>query len=444
LAAPIPAFAGFVAKRLLPAAGALKLGLHHQQEIIVLQNILSSAVLAAMVCGGAARADVVTDWNQTALKAANVAGFGGPPETRLLAMVNAAMYDAVNSVDRRHEVYAVDVQAPPGASMEAAGASAAHAILTRALPVQKSIFDAALAASLVPIADGPSRAAGIAVGEQVGAKLFDARKDDGAGRKPEYSYGSGPGVYQRTAPANAAMPAAAQWGTVRPFMLKSASQFALPGPPALRSAQFARDYEEVKRYGSKNSTLRTSQQTASAVFWAQSEMVPYTAAAKAAGDLRKNSVVDNARLYTYLSMAAADALIAGFQIKYQQNFWRPITAIRAGAVAANPKLAADANWEPLITTPPHPEYPSAHCLASGAMEKVLQTFFGSDKVDVTLVFPAPGILRRYESFSQMSREVTDARVWSGIHYRTADEHGMQLGRKVAEYGMANFLRPLTQ
>jgi hypothetical protein len=391
-----------------------------------------------------ARADVVTDWTQTALKAANVAGFGGPPETRLLAMVNAAMFDAVNSAEHRFEVYAVDVRAPAGASMEAAAASAAHTVLTRALPVQKSIFDAALAATLVSIAESPSRAAGIALGQEVASKLLDLRKDDGVGRKVDYSYGSGPGVYQRTPPANAPVPAATQWGGVKPFMLKSANQFAVGGPPALTSAEFARDYEEVKQYGSKNSTVRTSQQTASAVFWAQSEMIPYAAAAKAAGDVKKNSLVDNARLHAYFSMAAADSLIAGFELKYKHNFWRPVTAIRAGATTANPKLVADASWEPLITTPPHPEYPSAHCLASGAMEKVLQTYFGEDKVSVNVVFPTPGILRHYDSFSQMSQEVVDARVWSGIHYRTADEHGMKLGRQIAEYGMANYLRPVSR
>jgi hypothetical protein len=160
--------------------------------------------------------------------------------------------------------------------------------------------------------------------------------------------------------------------------------------------------------------------------------------------VKKNSLVDNARLHAYFSMAAADSLIAGFELKYKHNFWRPVTAIRAGATAANPKLVADASWEPLITTPPHPEYPSAHCLASGAMEKVLQTYFGEDKVSVNVVFPTPGILRHYDSFSQMSQEVVDARVWSGIHYRTADEHGMKLGRQIAEYGMANYLRPVSR
>jgi hypothetical protein len=408
------------------------------------RKIVLASVLAALFCSGPVRADVVTDWNQTAMSAARAAGYGGPPETRLMAMVHAAMYDAVNSIDRRHEVYAIDVKAPSGASMEAAGAAAAHGILTRALPVQKSMFDAALAASLAGIADGPSRAAGIAVGEETAAKFFELRKSDGAGSKVDYKYGNGPGVYQPTPPGNAAVPAAPQWRYIKPFFLKSPTQFLLPGPPALGSAEFARDFDEVRQYGSKNSTLRTSQQTASAVFWVQSEMVPFNAAAKAAAAVKKNSVADNARLYAFISMAAADALIGGFDAKYKYSFWRPITAIRAGAVAANAKLVADASWEPLITTPPHPEYPSAHCLASGAMEKVLQTFFASDKVDVTVVFPAPGILRRYESFSQIAREVVDARVWSGIHYRTADEHGLQFGQKVAEYAMANYMRPVAR
>jgi vanadium-dependent haloperoxidase-like protein len=198
----------------------------------------------------------------------------------------------------------------------------------------------------------------------------------------------------------------------------------------------------VRAYGAKNSTARTSQQTASAVFWVQSEMVPFSAAARAAAAARGNGVVENARLFAFLSMAAADALISGFEAKYKFSFWRPITAIRSGAPALNRKLVADPDWEPLITTPGHPEYPSAHCLASGAMEEVLRAFFGGDKVDVTVVYPAPGILRHYTSFSQMAQEVVDARVWSGTHYRSADEQGLALGRKVAEYGMSRFLRPL--
>jgi hypothetical protein len=432
-----------MSQRSTPTAAAVAQQVPRSRAVSVRStSTLGIGLLASLlsVCG-TVRADVITDWNQAALNAANVARYGGPAETRLLAMVHAAMYDAVNSIDRRHEAYAVDVKAAAGASMEAAAVAAAHGILVRALPTQKSMLDSERSKSLSGIPEGHVRDSGIAVGEQVAEKLFALRKDDGSNRKVEYVFGSGPGIYQRTPPGFAA-PVANQWRFVKPFMLLNAKQFDVPPPPAIASDRFARDFEEVREFGSKNSTARTSQQTASAVFWVQSEMIPFSAAARSAAAGHNNNLVDNARLFALFSMAAADAIIAGYEVKYTHSFWRPITAIRAGAVAFNSKLSADPGWEPLITTPPHPDYPSAHCLASGAMEMVLRSFFASDKVDVTVVFPAPGILRHYTSFSQIAQEVVDARVWSGIHYRSADEQGLELGHKVAQYGMTHLLRPV--
>jgi len=400
------------------------------------------AVCAALLLSGLAEADVVTDWNQTALRATEVAGFGPPPQARVMAMVHAAVYDAVNAIDRRHTVYAVDVKAPAGASVESAAAAAAHGILLRVVPTQQPSLDAALGASLGPIPEGEAKAQGLAVGRDVAARYFETRKGDGTDAKVAYTIGRGPGVYQLTPPMNAP-PVLPQWRQVKPFVLTSATQFTLSGPPALDSAAFMRDLNEVKSLGARNSTTRTNEQTATAIFWAGSEIPPLNTVARAAGAAKGIGIVDNARLLAYLNMAMADSLIAGFDVKYTVNYWRPVTAIREAAAAGRDAVAADRGWEPLMVTPPHPEYPSAHCLATGAAAQVLVGFLGSERLQVSLVQPPLGVHRRWESVSQIVKEMEDARVWGGIHFRTSDEHGTQLGRQIGEHALRNFLRPLT-
>jgi len=236
-------------------------------------------------------------------------------------------------------------------------------------------------------------------------------------------------------------PVLPHWPQVKPFVLTSPSQFALPGPPPLDSPAFIRNFNEVKDVGGRLSTTRTNEQTATAIFWAGSEIPPLNAIARALAAAKKTSVSDNARLFAYLNMAMADSLIAGFDVKYRVNFWRPITAIRNGAALGNSALTADPGWEPLLVTPPHPEYPSAHALATGAAAEVLTGFLGSDRVELALVQPPLGVHRRWESLPQIVKEMEDARVWGGIHFRFSDEHGTQLGRRIGVYALQNILRP---
>jgi hypothetical protein len=395
---------------------------------------------AAAILTGAAGADVVTDWNQTALRATEVAGFGPPPQTRAMAMVHAAVYDAVNAIDRRHAVYAVDVKAPAGASAEAAAAAAAHGVLVGLFPAQGPTLDAALTASLGAVADGEARTQGLAVGREVAIRYLAVRKDDGAGGKVAYAFATGPGRYQLTPPLSMP-PVLPHWRQVKPFVLTSASQFALPGPPPLDSPEFARDFNEVKDLGGRRSTTRTNEQTATAIFWAGSEIPPVNAIARAMASAKKTSVSDNARLLAYLNMAMADSLIAGFDVKYRVDYWRPVTAIRNAAALGNRALTADPGWEPLLVTPPHPEYPSAHALATGAAAEVLTGFLGSDSVATALIQPPLGVHRRWESLPQIVKEMEDARVWAGIHFRTATEHGTQLGRRIGAHALQSILRP---
>ena len=336
-------------------------------------------LVASIVFGVAvdARADMVTDWNQTAIRAIEIAGAPVPVQTRAMAMVHAAIFDAVNAIDEKYIAYAIVVRAVPGASAEAAAAAAAHGILDRMYPLQKPITDAALAKSLARIPDGQSKAEGLRLGQEVAAKIFDLRKDDGSGAQQTYVFGSGAGVYQATPPMNA-NPILPQWGHVKPFMLSSAKQFTFAGPAPPNSAAFAKDFNEIKRIGSKDSLERTTEQTAIAIHWTGSEVVPFNTVARVAAAAKGLGIVESARLFALLNMSMADALIGGFEAKYTFNYWRPVTAIRNAGLAGNAAISADASWEPLLVTPPHPEYPCAHCLAAGAAVAVLQHIFDGE------------------------------------------------------------------
>ena len=395
------------------------------------------------VTGGVARGDAVTDWNQTALRATEIAAMPPPVQARAMAIVHAAVYDAVNAIDRRHAVYAVTVTAPAGASMESAVATAAHDALTGLLPSQQATLDAALKTSLAQIPDGQAKSDGMRIGSEVAEKILALRKTDGANGKADYSFGSGAGVYQATPPMNAS-PVLPHWRSVKPFMMLGATQFPFAGPAAPASAAFAKDFNEIKSIGSKSSTRRTSEQTAIAIHWSGSEIPPLNAVARAVSTEHKLGVADNARLFAYLNMAMADALIAVFESKYTFNTWRPVTAIRGTDMAHNKGIQADAAWEPLLVTPPHPEYGCAHCIAVSAGTTVIRKFSRGDMITASYVYPALGILRKWTSLTQIEKEVGDSRVWGGVHFRTAVEHGTQVGRQIGEYGLNSSLQPVSK
>ena len=397
----------------------------------------TSAVVAALCLSGAmgsARADAVLDWNATA---AALPIAVPPVHARVMAAMHGAVHDALNAIEPRHETYRFQVEASPSASKDAAVASAAHGVLVALVPSQKAALDGVLAKSLANISDERAKAEGIAVGATVAERMLAWRAKDNFDAKAEDKPGTGAGVWQRTPPglAPGALP---QMGGVTPFMLKSVDQFAAKGRPALTSGQFARDLDEVKRLGGRHSTERTADQTAVALFWSGNEVPQLNAVARAASQARKLSMQDNARLFALTHMAAADALIVSFRIKYQDNAWRPITAIRAGYGSMDP----DPNWESLLITPPHPDYPSAHCIATGAVAEVLRNLFSSDEVNFNYVFPPGlGMMRSYRSLTQIEKEMEDARVFAGIHFRSTDEHSTELGRRVGAFAVANHLRP---
>jgi PAP2 superfamily len=267
------------------------------------------------------------------------------------------------------------------------------------------------------------------------------RKDDRSNATGTYTPKSGPGVYQLTPPAFAPV-VLPHWDGVTPFLLKSGDQFQAAGPPALDSAEFAKDLNEVKTLGAKNSSTRTRDQTDAARFWTVSGIVTDNEVARQLSTQKGLNVVENARLFALLNMAGADAYIACWHAKYRYNYWRPVTAIRSADSAGNSGITPDPAWEPLLPTPAHPEYPSGHACFAGATERVLQEFFG-DKASFSLTDPAVKVSRNYHSLAQMGKELEDARVWGGIHYRTAVAHGSELGHHIADYSLKNYLRPLS-
>jgi hypothetical protein len=228
---------------------------------------------------------------------------------------------------------------------------------------------------------------------------------------------------------------------VKSFVLTASDQFTMPGPPALDSEVFARDMREIQAVGAHRNTSRTAEQTEVAIYWTVWTHMPFNAAARAAAARRGYSLVDNARLFALLNMAGADSQTACWYWKYRFNFWRPVTAIRTAESTKNAALGPDPNWEPLLNTPAHPDYPSGHATYSGAAAEVLRAVFGDDRVDVSFV--STGVTRSYTSFSQMDREVIDARVWAGIHFRQTDEDSSVLGRKIGDYAVNTWLRPVS-
>jgi PAP2 superfamily len=387
-----------------------------------------------------AHANAVTDWNETAIRAAASVGISTGWQSRIVAIAHAAMFDAVNSIERQYTPYAVEVSPPAGASAEAAAIAAAHAVLTALVPDQKTMLDAALATTLANVADGAAKEAGAAVGREVAATLLELRRHDGSDAKVAYTPGTAPGAWQPTPPDFRAA-AGPERGAVKPFVLQSTDQFTMPGPPALDSEAFARDMREIQAVGAHRHTSRTAEQTEVAIYWTVWTHLPFNAAARAAATKRGHSLVDNARLLALLNMAGADSQTACWYWKYRFNFWRPVTAIRAADSAKNAALTSDPHWEPLLNTPAHPDYPSGHATYGGAAAEVLKAVLGDDRVDVSFV--STGVTRTYTSFSQLDREIIDARVWGGIHFRQTDEDSSALGHQIGAYAVQTWLRPLS-
>ena len=388
-----------------------------------------------------AQADMVVAWNLNAANAIFVIA-AQPPQQSVphLAMVHGAVYDAVNAIGRGHQGYLLKSRlATPSDSKEAAAATAAYRVLLSIVPAQQPTLDAQYAASLATIPDGVAKTRGIAVGEAAAAAMIAARTADGRFGPFRFAVGTDPGVWRPVLPGFVNDPNA--WlKDVKPFLIQSSSQFRSKGPLALTSRQYAREFAEVKALGSATNTTRSADQTLAAQYWAENPPATWSRIFRTLSAQEGLSIAENARLFAMLYMSAADALISVWDDKAHWSFWRPITAIHEAATDGNPATEADSTWLPLIPNPPYPEHSSGHTGLSGSIVATLQDFFGTDKVAWTDTNNA-GLTRSFTRFSQAIHEIIDARVWSGIHFRTADKQGARIGRQVAKWRDQHYFRP---
>jgi hypothetical protein len=396
--------------------------------------------LLAMAASAPARADTVTDWNVNATNALiATAGQGPTVSTIHLAIVQGAVYDAVNSIDGRHEPYLVQVRARRSYSQDAAAATAAYRVLAGLLPAQAAGLAAQYQSSLAAIPPGRARDGGVAVGEVAAAAMLAARSGDGRFPAVPYRFPAPPtpadawpaGQWRPVLPAFANDPAA--WvKDVRPFLVEEPGRFGSGGPNLLGSRRYAREFEEVKRLGSLASTDRSDDQTDAARYWAEGPQI-WTRVARQLASTRGLSPADTARLYARLYLPASDAVISCWQDKARWLSWRPITAIREADRDGNAATEADPEWRPLINNPAYPDQPSGLACVSSAMAGGLADFFGTDRVAFRERSGNSGTTREFTGFSDAVREIVDARVWSGIHFRTADDDGARIGAAIARY-----------
>ena len=407
-----------------------------------------------------ARADDVTDWNQHMLRAGTVGGTSPIVMSRVAAIVQASVFDAVNGIDRKYAPVHVPPAGPADASRRAAAVEAAYTALVALYPAQKSIFDARLAVSLTAIASDPHEtsvgiASGIAWGQTAANGILSWRATDGfAPAPPPFVGGTAVGEWRPTPPG--LLPGAGpQFAYMTPWSIAAPSQFRPGGPPALTSARYAADFNETKTMGSISSSTRTADQTIYAWFWAASTATylwnNVADSLIERGDEDddsgrwgegRNSLLENARVLALLDLAMADAGIACWEAKYHYVFWRPVTAIPLADTDGNPATSADPSWAPLFATPAHPEYPSGHSTVSGAAAVVLASFFGEKKhftMDNDLLI---GVTRSFQSFTQALDEVKNARIFAGIHFRSACDDGQATGIQVANWVLDNALLPV--
>ena len=364
-------------------------------------------------------------------------------QSRVLAMMHAAMHDAVNGAVPRYETHAswlTDPQADP----EAAAAAAAHRVLTGLFPLNAAAFDAQLASSLAAVPDGPAEIAGVALGSAVGQFIVDARAGDGMNVADPFTPAPGPGVWEQTPPMFAAA-VEPQMQNVTPFTIRSREQFDVEPPPALASAEYASDYEEVKAFGRDTSAVRTDDQTHVAHFWFEASNIGWSRIAAIYTLQHGTDLHGTARLFALLNMAMSDGYIAGFYWKRTHAFWRPVTAIRNAGADGNPATDPDPAWTPLRPTPPSADHPSTHAVLGSAAAQILRHFTGSDRFAFCTVSTSAvptGTPRCYEAFSDAAAENAESRIFIGYHFRAAAAAGMGLGRRIGNFAYRHNLRPL--
>jgi hypothetical protein len=414
------------------------------------------AVLAATFAApGIASADVLNDWNVIAQNQAIAIRPTAHGQARGMAMAQGAVFDAVNALDPVYEPYLLDLaalKAQPFGSRDAAIATAAHNVLVAIVdPTRVAQVNAAYATTLEPIPSGATKDEGIRVGAAAAAAMLADRTNDGYLAPFTVDLSADPGRW-RPLSSTATDPDA--WvGNLKPFVIESPSQFRSKGPNPLISARYTKDFDEVKTIGALRSTTRTADQTTAAIFWQAPPVALWNRVARDLSAARGLETRREARLLAMMNLAAADGAIACWNDKYHWNFWRPRAAIQEAATDGNPDTVADPAWEPLfhastatmpaLVTPPFPDHPSGHGCVSGSVLRTLREVFGTDRMAFD-VFSSrfPNQPRHFERFSLALKEIVDARVWGGIHFRTADVQGATIGKKVGFWLQKHYFTPL--
>jgi membrane-associated phospholipid phosphatase len=438
-----------VARTHADAAGTYRFALHCGMGTTPLStHVIAATGAASSSIVPVTRANQAVVWNSIALQAVRNAHTQAPDSARDYAIVALSVYDAVNAIDPNYSMYGdVTVKASQGTSAEAAAAAAAETALSGLFPGQAAMFQAELDATLSDVPAGPARDLGIALGTSVANQILALRSNDGSNVKVNYVPGSGPGDWVPTPPAYA--PAVdPQWGNVTPFALTSGSQFQAPPPPAMGSAQYAQEVNQVETLGGTTSTVRTADQTALAHFWADLpgtfdppghwNQITEIAAIQANTDLE-----DSARAFALVDIALADAGIEAWDVKYTDNTVRPVTVIRDGADGVNPLITADPTWTPLWNTPAFPSYVSGHSTFSAAAADVLTSLFGNNFAFTDAGDPTQNLTpRHFTSFEAAAQEAGISRIYGGIHFMSDNIQGLQLGGEVGQYVVQHELLPL--
>jgi hypothetical protein len=406
------------------------------EVVMKMRCVLPVTILTGLA--GPVSADVITDWNEKAVALVTARTMLPPQAERVIASVHVAMFDSVNSIERRYVPYRLQLSAAKETSKEAAAAAAAATVLTALLPNAADEMKAALATYLAPMPAGAAKDDGIKLGEAVAAKIVAERAKDNASAPDAYRPKAKAGVYVPTP-----ITASSMWPNVTPFAMTSPAQFRPQPPIALKGAEWAADHNEIKDLGGKNSTKRTAQQTEIGRFWLMTGPVSYYPIARQLVGTKKMDLVDSARFMALTSTAVADAYIAVFDAKYHYDFWRPITAIRNGDIDDNPATELDATWQPIDNTPMHPEYPCAHCISSAAVAAVVEAVLGSaDIPEVTMTSRTlPGVTRRWTNVRAYTDEVSMARIYAGFHYRFSARVGQDMGRQIGQHVVKTILQP---
>jgi hypothetical protein len=385
--------------------------------------------------------DAVLYWNNVTIQTVVTRGGTPAPSSFVYgAYVQAAVYNAIVAIEGGYEPYGTGASIHPDASVAVAVATAAHTILATYFPAQIEALATDYANFMAAIPDSEAKTAGIETGHASAQGILDLRSADGLNADIGFVMPPpGAGVWQLPAGVSPLVP----WmSTMRPFMLKSPDQFRSGPPPELTSSEWAEQYNEVLMYGRSNSQVRTSEQTTIARFWSSIPFTQYNLAYQGIAHTEDLGALESARLMAMGNMVAADALIGCFDAKYHYLFWRPAFAIPQGDLDANPDTPADSSFVPLLGTPPHPEYPSAHGCLTASQAEVFTKFLGTQRINVTIPSTVANISARYyATANDLTREIIDARVWAGIHYRGSDEAGANLGRKVAHWTLKRYFLP---